>query len=98
MTPDETTGEHAPTPSPDVRPPRGRLDPAAMRETLDAARRRLGPPGPSSTMEHSAKELRALLREAAADQAVPQDHHADTAPDPEPSAVADEPRSDDTAD
>jgi formylglycine-generating enzyme required for sulfatase activity len=39
-----------------------------MRETLDAARRRLGPAGRSSTTEHSAKELRALLREAAADQ------------------------------
>ena len=86
MTPDETVGEHAPTPSAEARPPRGRLDPAAMRETLDAARRRLGPPEPSNTTEHSAKELRALLREAAADQAAPQDRRADGARDPSPPA------------
>lgn len=65
------------------RPPRQRVDPAAMRETLDAARRRLGQAGPGGEEPHSAEQLRALLREAA-DQAVPLDQRPPAAADPSP--------------
>ncbi len=54
------------SPPPSERPPRQRHDPAAMRETLDAARRRLGSDLPGSGEPQSAAELRSLLREAAA--------------------------------
>jgi hypothetical protein len=53
------------------RRPSTRRDPAAMRETLDAARRRLGPAGPSGGPPQSAAHQRALLREAVASQSVP---------------------------
>jgi len=75
-----------------VRRPPSRVDPAAMRDTLDAARRRLGQAGHTTDEARSAEQLRALLREAAADQAVPPDPRArpsspppaDAGPRPEP--------------
>lgn len=78
-------------PAPSDRHP-SRVDPAAMRETLDAARRRLGQAGRAPNEAHSAEQLRALLREAAADQAAPQDQRlalpspppADAGPRPDP--------------
>ena len=56
--------------APGRRPPT-RRDPAAMRETLDAARRRLGSAGPTEGPPQSAAHQRALLREAVANQSVP---------------------------
>lgn len=61
-----TGGNDAP-----ARRPRTRRDPAAMRETLDAARRRLGSAGPTEGPPQSAAHQRALLREAVANQSVP---------------------------
>ena len=71
---------------PTARQPRPRVDPAAMRETLDAARRRLGQAGPTIEEPHSAEQLRALLREAA-DHAVPHDHGAPSTGDPQPPSI-----------
>lgn len=51
--------------------PSPRRDPAAMRETLDAARRRLGPAEPAGGPPQSAAHQRALLREAVASRSVP---------------------------
>jgi len=53
------------------RRPNHRSDPAAMRETLDAARRRLGPAVPGDGPPQTAARQRALLREAVANHAVP---------------------------
>jgi putative Mn2+ efflux pump MntP len=49
----------------------GDADPAAMRETLDAARSRLGPAAPTDGPPQSAARQRALLREAVANHSVP---------------------------
>ena len=53
------------------RRPSHRRDPAAMRQTLDAARRRLGPTVPGDAPAQSAAGQRALLREAVANHTVP---------------------------
>jgi hypothetical protein len=70
LEPDDEAGPpSAMNESPNRRSPR--RDPAAMRETLDAARRRLGPAGPNDGPPQSAARQRALLREAVANQSVP---------------------------
>jgi len=76
---DPDTGTGASTSSPSAaggeeprpaRRPGQRRDPAAMRETLDAARRRLGA-DPKDGPQQSAARQRALLREAVANQSAP---------------------------
>jgi hypothetical protein len=71
MTDDDATTEPPARPTPVERPPRYRADPAEMRETLDAARRRLGPDDATGATAPSAERQRALLREAAANHAAP---------------------------
>jgi len=69
--PGHGTGDAGAPAQPPARRPGARRDPAAMRETLDAARRRLGPADPSDGPPQSAARQRALLREAVANQSVP---------------------------
>lgn len=84
-----TTGDDDERPPP--RPPGRRRDPAAMRETLDAARRRLGVSGPNDVAPESAAHQRALLREAVANQSLPLTDESGR----HPTAASDDRRADD---